>query len=151
MLDVGCGTGRLVRAAAQRYPLVVGLDPCPHMIEARRCRGASGDPVFVCGRAEELPFATGMFDVVTSTLSLRHWTDQSRGLRELARVLAEAGTLVVADVQPYSRPAPRRRRWRRRGTGGQLRLLAGQCGLEIIGEELAPSLFPVEVVTARRQ
>lgn len=151
MLDVGCGTGRLAQAATQRYPLVVGLDPCLDMIEARRCRGASAGPLFVCAMAERLPFASGTFDVVTSTLSLRHWEDPRRGLGELARVMSQAGTLVIADAQPSSWPAPRRRLLRRRGSVGPLGLLAVRCGLEVIDVEAASSLFAVQVLTARHQ
>jgi ubiquinone/menaquinone biosynthesis C-methylase UbiE len=149
LLDVGCGTGRLLRLAAQFYPLAVGLDPCLDMIEAGRRRDPSASPLFVCGVAERLPFPTGTFDVVTSTLSLRHWQDPMSGLRELARVLSEAGTLVIADAQPSPWPAPRHRFRRRRGSGGPLELLAIRCGLEIVDQGVAPSLFAVQVLTAR--
>ena len=151
MLDVGCGTGRLLQAAAQRYPLVVGLDPSLEMLEVARRRSAPPDSVFVCAMAERLPFGTGTFDVVTSTLSLRHWEDPTLGLGELARVLSETGTLVIADAQPDPWPAPKRRLRGRHGNGGQLRLMAVRRGLAVIDERVAPSLFTVHVLTARHQ
>lgn len=151
VLDVGCGTGRLVQAAARRYRLAVGLDPCMEMLEAARWGNASPGSGRVCARAERLPFRAGTFDVVTSTLSLRHWEDQTLGLGELARVLSETGTLVIADAQPDLWAPPRRRPRRRHGMGGQLRLMAGQCRLAVIDEQAAPSLFAVHVLTAQHQ
>lgn len=152
MLDVGCGTGQLVHAAAQQYPLVVGLDPCLDMLEVGRLRGSSaGRVVVVCAMAEQLPFATGTFDVVTSTLSMRHWEDSTRGLGELTRVLSEVGTLVIADAAPDPWPPPKRRLRRRHGNRGHLRQVAARCGLSVIDERVAPSLFEVHVLTCRHQ
>lgn len=148
LLDVGCGTGRLLETTGHAYPLVVGLDPCLEMLEAARWRSAPLGGL-VCARAERLPFRTGAFDVVTSTLSLRHWHDPALGLRELARVLSETGTLVIADAPPHPARTTRRRRWRRRESAfGHLRRMAARCGLTVVDERVAPSLFTVHVITA---
>jgi len=151
MLDVGCGTGRLLHAAAQRYPLVVGLDPCLDMLEVGQRRGASAGRVLVCAMAERLPFATGTFDVVTSTLSMRHWEDPTRGLGELTRVLSQAGTLVIAEAAPDPWPPPKRRLRRRHRNDGKLRLMAIRCGLAVVDEQVAPTIFTIHVLTARHQ
>jgi ubiquinone/menaquinone biosynthesis C-methylase UbiE len=152
LLDVGCGTGRLLETTAQQYPLVVGLDPCLEMLEAARWRTAPLERGLVCARAERLPFRTGAFDVVTSTLSLRHWHDPALGLRELARVLSGAGTLVIADAPPHPARRPGRRRWRRQTSAfGHLRRMAARCGLTVVDERVAPSLFTVDVITARHR
>ena len=157
MLDVGCGTGRLLQFAAQQYSPLVGVDPCIEMLEAAQDRAASADsgqsPSFVCAMAEGLPFADGTFEVVTSTLSLRHWDDPARGLRELVRVLSAAGTLVIADAAVDSGPVPRRRRLVRRPVG-QLELLVVRCGLEVVDgrEPLVRGPVPgVQVLTARHR
>jgi len=151
MLDVGCGTARLVHAAAQRYPFAIGLDPCLDMLEAGRRREASADRVLVCAMAEQLPFATGTFAVVTSTLSIRHWEDPIRGLEELARVLSETGTLVIADSAPNPWPPSKHRLRRRRRDGGPLGRMATRCGLAVIDERVAPRLFEVHVLVCRRR
>lgn len=149
MLDVGCGTGRLLHAAAQQYPLVVGLDPCLDMLETGQRRGTQADHLSVCAMAELLPFATATFDIVTSTLSMRHWEDSMRGLGELTRVLSKSGTLVIADAVPYTWPQRRHRVRRRHRNGGHLRLMAMRCGLAVIDQRVAPSLFNVQVLTTR--
>jgi ubiquinone/menaquinone biosynthesis C-methylase UbiE len=52
---------------------------------------------FVGGAAERLPFDDDAFDLVISTTSFDHWTDQQQGLAECARVLAASGRLVLTD------------------------------------------------------
>jgi ubiquinone/menaquinone biosynthesis C-methylase UbiE len=101
VLDVGCGSGYLLRRLADRFPQareLAGIDPAPGMVEA--ARGASrGDERlrFAAGAAEQLQFADGTFDLVVSTTSFDHWADQRAGLSECARVLAPNGHLVLTD------------------------------------------------------
>jgi ubiquinone/menaquinone biosynthesis C-methylase UbiE len=100
VLDVGCGTGYLLRLLAARYPQaaeLAGIDAAPSMIET--AERAAGDPRlrFTAGTAERLPFPDNAFDLVVSTTSFDHWTDQRAGVRECARVLAPGGHIVLAD------------------------------------------------------
>jgi ubiquinone/menaquinone biosynthesis C-methylase UbiE len=100
VLDVGCGTGYLLRRLAARAPRAVelaGIDPAPSMIETARALGDDDRSSFVAGVAEHLPFPDGRFDLVVSTTSFDHWADQRAGLAECARVLAPGGHLVLAD------------------------------------------------------
>jgi ubiquinone/menaquinone biosynthesis C-methylase UbiE len=153
LLDVGCGTGRLLKAAASRCPLVVGADPCPEMLDVARHRCLSTGASLVCAVAERLPFASRSFDVVTSTLSLRHWEDPTRGLGELTRVLSATGLLVIAEAEIDETPAPSRHRWRLRRPEGPLRLLVTQSGLVVIDEqpiEVHGPVFNVHLLTARQ-
>jgi ubiquinone/menaquinone biosynthesis C-methylase UbiE len=48
--------------------------------------------------AERLPLAEGAVDLVTSTASFHHWSDQAQGVREAARVLRPGGLFVLADM-----------------------------------------------------
>ncbi|MFZ0171823.1 MAG: class I SAM-dependent methyltransferase [Acidimicrobiales bacterium] len=100
VLDVGCGTGLLLRQLASRLPgavELVGIDPAPGMVEV--ATAAPGDPRlrFLAGTAERLPLPDATFDLVVSTTSFDHWADQRAGLAECARVLAPGGQLVLAD------------------------------------------------------
>ena len=100
VLDVGCGTGYLLRQLAARAPDAVelaGVDAAAEMI--RVAQESTGDPRarFRAGPAEHLPEPDGTFDLVVSTTSFDHWADQQAGLRECARVMAPGGRLVLVD------------------------------------------------------
>ncbi len=106
VLDVGCGTGLLLRSAALRYPeaSLAGVDPSAEMIRVAAARDLppaeglpSGVLEFSHAQAEHLPFPDGRFGLVLSTMSFHHWADQKQGLREAARVLAPGGVFLLAD------------------------------------------------------
>jgi Methylase involved in ubiquinone/menaquinone biosynthesis len=97
VLDVGCGTGRLLRAASIRWPQaqLFGVDPAEQMIsEANRL---NTNITFKLSPAESLPFPDQTFDLVVSSLSFHHWADQLKGLQEIARVLRTGGLFCLAD------------------------------------------------------
>lgn len=101
VLDVGCGTGRLLEKAAERWDGVrmTGIDTSAEMIgEARRKHDGDARFVFKQGDASALPLESGSFDAVVSTMSFHHWRDQAAGIREVARVLRPGGLFVLADV-----------------------------------------------------
>jgi ubiquinone/menaquinone biosynthesis C-methylase UbiE len=101
ILDVGCGTGRLLEAAARRWgeARLVGIDLSPKMVaEARRKHEADARFTFTQADASALPVETATVDVVLSTMSFHHWADQALGIREVARVLRPDGYFVLADV-----------------------------------------------------
>jgi ubiquinone/menaquinone biosynthesis C-methylase UbiE len=132
VLDVGCGTGYLLRLLARRYPEaaeLAGIDPAPSMIAAAERAASDKRLRFMAGTAERLPFPDGGFDLVVSTTSFDHWADQGAGLRECARVLAPGGHLVLADLfSPLLLPAllaGRRGKARTRRRAGQLLTAAG--------------------------
>ena len=100
ILDVGCGTGYLLRQLAARVPAAVelaGVDAAPAMIETARARAGDDRLRFSTGVAERLPHPGQTFDLVVSTTSFDHWADQLAGLTECARVLVPGGHLVLAD------------------------------------------------------
>ena len=101
ILDVGCGTGYLLRQLDARCPGAVeltGVDPARAMIAAARAAATGERLRWLEGTAEGLPFPAGSFDLVVSTTSFDHWADQRAGLGECARVLAPGGWLVLTDL-----------------------------------------------------
>ncbi|HYY76462.1 MAG TPA: methyltransferase domain-containing protein [Gaiellaceae bacterium] len=98
VLDVGCGTGRLATALAERGARVWGVDPSEDML--RQARLAAGKRVGLRrGRGEELPFKDAWFDrAVLRTVV--HLLDRARALPELARVLVPGGRAVIASFAP---------------------------------------------------
>jgi ubiquinone/menaquinone biosynthesis C-methylase UbiE len=98
LLDVGCGTGAGVRAAAGRVERVVGVDLSPKMLAVARQRAAGLPGVeFVEGDSEHLPFGDGDFTAVVCTTSLHHYPRPDAAAREIARVLAPGGRAVIGD------------------------------------------------------
>jgi len=103
ILDVGCGTGRLLRCLAERFPGadLTGVDASGEMIAtARAALGEVGRATFVQGYAEHLPFGDASFDLVTTTMSFHHWADQPAALLEISRVLVPGGAFLLADALP---------------------------------------------------
>jgi ubiquinone/menaquinone biosynthesis C-methylase UbiE len=107
LLDVGCGTGYLLRLLAERYPdaELAGIDPAPSMIGVAAGSTVDDRVGFVVGSVEGLPCSDGEFDLVVATTSFDHWADQEQGLRECARVLRPGGRLVLVDqFSPWLAP-----------------------------------------------
>ena len=98
MLEVGCGTGRLAAALAERGARVWGVDPSEDMLA--RARETAGKRVgFKQGRAEALPFKDGWFERAVLRLVI-HLVDRPRALPELARVLLPGGRAAIATFVP---------------------------------------------------
>lgn len=100
VLDVGCGTGRLLRAAATRWPeaQLIGVDPAQGMVDV--ARELTSRATIYRGLAESLPLAEASVDLVLSTLSFHHWHDQAAGVLEIVRVLRPGGHFLLADFAP---------------------------------------------------
>jgi ubiquinone/menaquinone biosynthesis C-methylase UbiE len=100
ILDVGCGTGRLLRSAEQLYPNVAleGVDAALEMVKQAQAKNPARSRIrFQQATAEKLPFAASQFDLVFSTMTFHHWDDQRRGIAEVARVLKPDGRWLLAD------------------------------------------------------
>jgi len=100
IVDIGCGTGRLLRKARRQYPLarLTGIDPADGMV--RKARLMMPDAKFAVGAAESIPLPDASTDLVFSTVSFHHWVDQKKGLAEIYRILRPGGQFVFADVVP---------------------------------------------------
>ena len=96
ILDAGCGSGRNMVDLAARGA-VVGLEPAPPSRAAARARGLG--EVVEGSLDEPLPFAASAFDLAVALDVLEHLRDDAAALRELARVVAPGGHLVVTVPQ----------------------------------------------------
>jgi ubiquinone/menaquinone biosynthesis C-methylase UbiE len=99
-LDVATGGGHTALKFAPRVGRVVAADLTPAMLTAARSfihkQGAPN--VDFCGAdAENLPFATNSFDLVTCRIAPHHFPDCFRFVQECARVLKPGGLLLVED------------------------------------------------------
>ena len=100
ILDVGCGTGRLLMAAEQRFTnaRLDGVDAAVEMIKhAQAVMPAESRINFRQATAADLPFPDAQFDLVFSTMTFHHWSDQAQGIAEVARVLKPGGRWLLAE------------------------------------------------------
>lgn len=106
VLDIGCGTGRLLRRMRDRWPAasLVGVDLAEGMVAQARQRTPGA--TILQAPAERLPLEAGSVDLVTSTTSFHHWSDQAQGIREAARA-APGWVIHPGRYEPGSpRPSP---------------------------------------------
>jgi ubiquinone/menaquinone biosynthesis C-methylase UbiE len=109
VLDVGCGTGSLTRAAARRAAPgpVLGVDLSATMIDVARARAAGlGNAGFVRADAQVHPFPDAGFDAVVSRAGASFFGDPPAAFANLARATAPGGRLALLTWQ-----APARNEW----------------------------------------
>ena len=100
VLEIGCGTGAVTRALAERYPdtAVTGVDPSPSFVaKATELSTAFDNLGFDVGDARSLPYDDASWDVVVFHTTLCHIPGPERALAETRRVLAPGGKLAVFD------------------------------------------------------
>jgi ubiquinone/menaquinone biosynthesis C-methylase UbiE len=155
VLDVGCGTGLLLERLARSWPAaeMIGVDPAPAMVElARSKHRGDGRFRFEISAAEELSFPDATFDLALSTVSFHHWSDPSRGLQEVARVIRPGARLYLADAYPggvlrFLAPVIERLRGERYRTAEELRGLLGQAGFVVIEQRVLPDVWGTVLLT----
>lgn len=106
LLDVGCGTGQMLRFLRDTRPgrfALTGLDRATSIISVAR-RVVGDDPAvrLVVGRSEQMPFPAACFDVVLAMGSLEYVTDIERALGEIARVTRPGGLAIVTMQNRWS-------------------------------------------------
>ena len=114
VLDVGCGTGSLAilaRIAVGDGGEAAGIDIAANMISAarRKAERAGLDIDFRVASIDNLPYPSGCFDVVTSTMMFHHLPVEikARGLREVHRVLKADGRFFLCDfLTPHPLATP---------------------------------------------
>ena len=106
VLDLACGTGDIVFAAAPHVQSAVGLDLTHRMLQLAKDR-AESRVHFVTGDMLALPFPDRSFTVVTIGYGLRNVPDLQQSLREIQRVLAPNGRVLSLDFNKPSNPIVR--------------------------------------------
>ena len=84
LLDVACGTGLWLRAAADLGAIPAGIDISPVALEV--CKASLPTAELLCAPAERLPFADGRFDFISCLGALEHFLETETALREMIRV-----------------------------------------------------------------
>ena len=86
VLDVGCGSGRMLTALAERGISGIGIDP--YASDAERCRRL---------RAEEMDQLADRFDLVYTRYTLHHLDAPQRFPEKVRSVLCPGGVLLIVD------------------------------------------------------
>jgi ubiquinone/menaquinone biosynthesis C-methylase UbiE len=134
VLDVGCGTGKLLRRARISWPQaqLIGVDPANGMIE--KAKRLTPDATFFTSMAEVLPLQDASVDLALSTISFHHWQDQVAGIREIARVLRPGGYFLLVDMS-FPHWLVRGFRLKRVHSRTRLQALFTQAGLQVQAQQ----------------
>ena len=97
-LDLGCGTGEMIRLLLEADPgrKLFGLDLSEEMLSVARAK-LQGRAALTVGDSERLPYPDGMFDVVYCNDSFHHYPAPEKVLGEVFRVLRPGGTFLLGD------------------------------------------------------
>jgi len=100
LLDVACGPGLVVCAFAPHVQEATGIDVTPAMLErARKLAAEKGltNTAWRQGDVYSLPYEDAGFTIVTTRFSFHHFLDPAAVLREMVRVCAPGGRVLVVD------------------------------------------------------
>lgn len=98
LLDVGCGTGEMLRLISERFPKIelTGVDISLNMLD--KAKSKIGNMAnLILSDSEKLPFDDNSFELVMCNDSFHHYPSPLNVLSEFHRVLKPEGTLLISD------------------------------------------------------
>lgn len=98
VLDVGCGTGTLMRMLSTKFGEVRGCDPAAYMVRQ------AGPKATIMPSPMDIPFDDRSFDVAICACVYHHVDPEQRiaHLREVQRVLAPGGQFLIFEHNPLN-------------------------------------------------
>ncbi|MGD0665374.1 MAG: bifunctional demethylmenaquinone methyltransferase/2-methoxy-6-polyprenyl-1,4-benzoquinol methylase UbiE [Rhabdochlamydiaceae bacterium] len=110
LLDCATGTGDQLISILKNCPHIydaVGMDPAREMLALAKPKLAqfSHCSRLITAPAEAIPFPDNMFDAVTISFGIRNVADLNQSLREIYRILAPEGRLIILEFS-HPRSAP---------------------------------------------
>lgn len=151
VLDLPCGTGRLLRLLTERGYRVTAVDASRAMLDgaAGQSFDANANVTFAAADVLRLPFADCSFDAVICNRLFHHFTEattRQRAFRELRRVCN--GPLIVSFFNSFALDALKRRiRYHWRGTAPTDRVPISSAALE--ADARAAGLEVVQLIAVR--
>jgi SAM-dependent methyltransferase len=98
VLDVGCGTGVIAAALAERGCTVVGLDASEPYLEGARCDRSHPNIVYELGDARRMPYPDTSFDACVSALAIDVIPEVDQVVQEMRRVTRGDRTVASGVV-----------------------------------------------------
>jgi ubiquinone/menaquinone biosynthesis C-methylase UbiE len=108
VLDIACGGGIVVCAFAPHVRHATGIDMTAAMLERARTLAAEkrlANVTWQEGEVERLPYPDGAFTIVVTRFAMHHFLDPAAVFREMVRVCAPGGRVVVVDTYTSEDPA----------------------------------------------
>jgi SAM-dependent methyltransferase len=108
VLDVACGGGIVVCAFAPLVKHATGIDMTQAMLDRARALAAEKGIANVTwreGEVERLPYPDASFTIVVTRFAMHHFLDPAAVFREMVRVCAPGGRVVVVDTYASDQPA----------------------------------------------
>jgi 2-polyprenyl-3-methyl-5-hydroxy-6-metoxy-1,4-benzoquinol methylase len=104
LLDLGCGAGVLLAAVAAPGRSALGVDVSMEwlVVAQRMIRAEGGQPVLACAVAESLPLPDGAVTSVAVLDVIEHVSRPSALVREVNRVLAPGGVVLLSTPNRFS-------------------------------------------------
>jgi len=106
LLDLGCGTGVLLKELLPRSGKTIGIDSSAAMVrEAKRgLQSKSSSVEFHVCEIEDLPLGDQSIDCAVSHMVFHHLADPADALIEIARVLKSGAKLLLSELAPHENP-----------------------------------------------
>jgi SAM-dependent methyltransferase len=160
-LDVGCGTGRMSFALAERgdHASIVGIDVSDVYVDFARSRNEYPRTTFEVADATALPFSDNEFDRAVSQLVLQFLPDPTPAVAEMFRVVRPGGAVAACVWDTFGSMSHLRMLWdtaaamghgrertllRPLSTAGELKAMWHDVGLVDVVEDMVTMRFGYE-------
>ena len=107
VLDLACGGGIVVCAFAPHVRRAVGIDVTPAMLDRARLLAAEkglDNVAWDQGEVTALPYPDASFTIVTTRFAVHHFPDPAAVMREMVRVCAPGGRILIVDTYAADDP-----------------------------------------------
>ena len=100
ILDVCTGTGDIAIMLAKKFPnaSITALDFSLEMLKIAKIKSKNLNINFINNNALDMPFLNNSFDLCTISFGLRNLPDITAAIKEIHRVLATNGELLIIDL-----------------------------------------------------
>jgi len=99
ILDIGCGTGHLLKLFSQYKMETYGIDISEIGVEIARRNSPNSNIIIADG--ENIPYADKYFDIVTCLGALEHFDNIEKGYSEIVRVCNTYGLIYISVPNKY--------------------------------------------------